>query len=172
MHHFTDSIPRVVLAVLLPVLACAPLTAQGPGALASEREREAVLAVVQTFFDTMAAKDIEGARRILLPEGRFYAVGQRDGKPRIRTFTNEEYLKDLSAMKADVRERMWNPEVRIRGSIASVWTPYDFWSDGKFSHCGADAFDLIKTDEGWRIAGGVYSVESKCEPSPLGPLKQ
>jgi hypothetical protein len=36
---------------------------------------------------------------------------------------------------------------------------------------GVDAFDL-KTDEGWRIAGGAYTVESKCEPSPLGPLKQ
>ena len=34
------------------------------------------------------------------------------------------------------------------------------------------AFDLIKTEEGWKIAGGTYTVESKCEPSPLGPLKQ
>jgi len=53
-----------------------------------------------------------------------------------------------------------------------VWAPYDFWRDGKFSHCGVDAFDLIKTDEGWKIAGGGYTLESKCEPSPLGPLKQ
>ena len=51
-------------------------------------------------------------------------------------------------------------------------TPYDFWIDGKFSHCGIDAFDLIKTEEGWKLAGGVYTIESKCEPSPLGPLKQ
>jgi hypothetical protein len=131
-----------------------------------------VLGVVQAFFDTMAAKDVDGARRIVLPEGRFYAVGQQDGKPRIRSFTNEEYLKDLPGMKGNVRERMWNPEVRIRGSIASVWTPYDFWRDGKLSHCGVDAFDLIKTPEGWRIAGGTYTVESNCEPSPLGPLKQ
>ena len=24
----------------------------------------------------------------------------------------------------------------------------------------------------YKVAGGVYTVESKCEPSPLGPLKQ
>jgi hypothetical protein len=71
-----------------------------------------------------------------------------------------------------MRERIWNPDVRIHGLIATVWAAYDFWIDGKLSHCGVDAFDLIKTPEGWRIAGGVYTVETQCSPSPLGPLKQ
>jgi serine/threonine protein kinase len=48
---------------------------------------------------------------------------------------------------------------------------YDFWRDGSYSHCGVDAFDLIKVDGQWRIAGGMYTVEAACEPSPLGPLK-
>jgi hypothetical protein len=35
-----------------------------------------------------------------------------------------------------------------------------------------DAFDLVKTPEGWKIAGGVYTVErTGCPPSPLGPPK-
>jgi len=175
MNSLTDSVvaTRLFLVMLLPAVGCAPLQAQGPSASASDPEREAVLAVVQAFFDTMAAKDVAGARRTVVPEGRFHSAGQQDGKPRIRAFTSEDYLKDLSVpMKPNVRERMWNPEVRIRGFVASVWTPYDFWRDGKFSHCGIDSFDLIKTDEGWRIAGISYTVESKCEPSPLGPLKQ
>ena len=49
---------------------------------------------------------------------------------------------------------------------------YDFWTDGKFSHCGIDAFELIKTVDGWKIAGGTYTIEANCGPSPLGPLKQ
>jgi hypothetical protein len=35
-----------------------------------------------------------------------------------------------------------------------------------------DDFDLVKTGEGWKIGGGVYTVESECEASPLGPLKE
>ena len=50
--------------------------------------------------------------------------------------------------------------------IATVWTPYDFWIDGKFSHCGIDAFDLVKTDEGWKIAGGSYTLEDKVRAEP------
>ena len=48
--------------------------------------------------------------------------------------------------------------------------PYDFHRDGEFSHCGVDAFTLVRTESGWKISGGVYTVETEgCAPSPLGP---
>jgi hypothetical protein len=149
------------------LVAAANLAAQS-----SDPERDAVLKTMQAFFDTMAAKDVDGARRILQPQGRFHAMRLRDGKPDVRAFSNEEYFAQLQASTQAMRERIWNPEVRVSGLVASVWAPYDFWLDGKFSHCGVDQFDFIKTEEGWKIAGGVYTVEPKCAPSPLGPLKQ
>jgi Putative lumazine-binding len=138
----------------------------------SNTEKDAVQKAVQVFFDTMAARDVEGARGILQPQGRFHAMSVRDGKPDVRAFSNEEYFAILQASKQKMRERTWNPDVSIHGLIATFRAPYDFWIDGKLSHCGVDAFDLIKTEDGWKIAGGVYTVESNCAPSPLGPLKQ
>jgi hypothetical protein len=135
-------------------------------------DKDAVLKVVQVFFDTMTARDVEAARDILQPQGRFHAMRMRDGKPDVHAFANEEYFADLQASKQTMRERIWNPDVRIHGLIATVTAPYDFWIDGKQSHCGTDVFDLIKTETGWKIAGGVYTVETKCEPSPLGPPKK
>jgi hypothetical protein len=157
------------MQVLLVVGMIAGLLTVAHGQPVSERED--VLKVVQAFFDTMTARDVEGARKILQPQGRFHQTRIRDGKPEIRAFSNEEYFADLQSAKTRMQERMWNPEVRISGGIAAVWAPYDFWIDGKFSHCGIDAFDLIKTEDGWKLAGGVYTLESKCDPSPLGPLK-
>lgn len=136
------------------------------------REREAVLKVVQKFFDTMATRDVDGARQILIAEGRFHSVRQQESGIVIQTRTNEEYLKSLSKGNERYRERMWNSEVHIHGLIATVWTPYDFWIDEKLSHCGFDSFNLIKSNGKWKIAGGVYTVERKCKPSPLGPLKK
>lgn len=158
-------LPTLLLAVVLPA------TSHAQGAPSPAADRDAVLAAVQAFFDTMASKDAAGARRVLLAEGRFFAVRMQDGKPVVRTFTNADYLRDLPARTEAVRERMWNPEVRIQGPIATVWTPYDFWRNGAFSHCGIDAFDLVRADAGWQIAGGTYTVETACAPSPLGPLK-
>lgn len=56
-------------------------------------------------------------------------------------------------------ERYWSPTVLVRGHIALVWTPYEFWLDGKRSHCGIDAFDLVKVDGRWRVANAMWTVE-------------
>jgi hypothetical protein len=132
--------------------------------------RDAVLSVVERFFDTMAARDVAGAATVLVPAGRFVSTRTVEGRRVTRGFTNREYLDRLAGRREEVRERIWEPEVRIRGRVASVWAPYDFWTDGAFSHCGVDALDLVETLEGWKIAGGVYTVETEgCAPSPLGP---
>jgi len=39
--------------------------------IAQPSERDAVLKTMQAFFDTMTARDVEGAREILQPQGRF-----------------------------------------------------------------------------------------------------
>jgi hypothetical protein len=155
------------MMVAVVLAATALVRAQSPAT-----ERDAVLKTVQVFFDTMNARDVDGARKVLQPQGRFHAMRLAGGKPDPHAFANEEYLADLQGSKQTMRERIWNPDVRIHGLIATITAPYDFWIDGKQSHCGTDVFDLIKTEEGWKIAGGVYTVESKCDASPLGPLKQ
>lgn len=161
---------RLTFVLILMTLTGQPLVSQVPDSEA--KERQAVLTVVQEFFDTMASKDVEGARRILIPEGRFHSVRDLKSGKVTQTFTNQQYLQELAKGKERYRERMWNPEVRIHGFIATVWTPYDFWVDDKLSHCGVDSFNLIKADGEWKISGGVYTVERECKPSPLGPLKK
>ena len=165
---------RHVLAVLL--FTCVPSIgiAQAPAPQPSPADRDAVLAAVQKFFDTMASGDIAAGRAGSIPEGRFFAVRQSAPgvPPAVRSFTNQEWYDRMASDKRKLQERMWNPEVRIHGPIAVVWTAYDFWVDGKFSHCGVDAFNLVKTQDGWKLAGGLYTVEpTGCAPSPLGPLK-
>lgn len=138
-------------------------------AIATPQE-EAVLAAVQRFFDTMAAKDVRGASEILAPEGRFFSVRNVDGKKVVRKATFAEYVDGLKSSQEDWLERMWDAEVRIHDDIATVWTPYDFHVNGEFSHCGIDAFDLMKIDGKWTITSGSYTVEPEgCAPSPLGP---
>ncbi len=159
---------EVLLSILISFVAAAPAAGQTK----QEDDKTAVTATVQAFFDTMVSRDVEAARRVLMPEGRMFSVRDQNGQAVARASTVEEYLKNLGGRKQDYRERMWNPDVRVHGPIASLWTPYDFWVDGKFSHCGIDIFDLVKTAEGWKISGLTYTVErTGCAPSPLGPLK-
>jgi hypothetical protein len=71
------------------------------------------------------------------------------------------------------RERYWEPTVHVRGSIAVVWTPYEFWLDGKMSHCGIDVFNMVKQDGAWHIANMMWTVEPKAcsELRPSDPAR-
>jgi hypothetical protein len=163
--------PLLILLMLMvfPVLAAAQDAAKTPQI---DDEKAAVLAALQKFFDTMATRDVEGARAVLMPEGRLFSVRDQSGQSITRSQSIQEYLDALGKRTQAYRERFWSPEVRVHGPVGAVWTPYDFWVEGKFSHCGIDVFDFVKTAEGWKISGGVYTVErTGCAPSPLGPLK-
>lgn len=158
-----------ILAVTAMVVVLAsPSTSADPVG-----EEAAVLAVVQAFFDTMASRDVAGAGKILHPDGRFLSVRGEGGERHVRVSTFQAYLAMLAEGDEPLLERIWKPEVRIHGPIATVWTRYDFHKGGTFSHCGVDAFYLVKTAEGWKIAGGVYTVEPQgCPESPPGPVRE
>lgn len=153
--------------LIATVLLGAPVPAVAP---ARGGEEAAVLAVVQRFFDAMAGKDLGAAREIMLLEATYFSVRHEGGDPALRGSTNGEFVESLEAVRETMVERIWDPTVLVHDRIAVVWAPYDFHRDGAFSHCGVDAFSLVKTEAGWKIAGAVYTVEKEgCRSSPLGP---
>lgn len=49
-------------------------------------------------------------------------------------------------------EPIWEPKIQMDGGFAQVWAKYAFYLGNTFSHCGVDAFQLIKgTDGKWKI---------------------
>jgi hypothetical protein len=160
----------LLFCALLVMATLAGLIGRATAPEKPRAEEEAVLKVMQESFDAMAARDSEAMRRTSLPEGRFFHVEEIEGAIRIGSFSNQEDAERLATLQEPWLERMWTPQVLIHKQIAVVWTPYDFYRDGRFSHCGVDAFTFVKTVEGWKITGGVYTIErTDCAPSPLGP---
>ncbi len=145
------------------------LLATATPALAQSPEDD-VLAAVQGLFDAMARRDTAAAARLMLPDARTLRVlpGRR---VRWQWGTRDAFLRGLAQGEDRLLERMWDAEVRIDGPMATVWTPYDFHLNGAFSHCGIDAFQLVRTPEGWKISMVMWTVrrENDCAESPLGP---
>jgi len=48
-------------------------------------------------------------------------------------------------------ERISFETIKIDGPLAIAWTPYKFYYEGKFSHCGVNSFQLVRVDNQWRI---------------------
>lgn len=149
----------------LALLAFLPL---GLGA-ADSGDDKAVLATVQKLFDGMTAHDGGMIRNAMTPDARITPMrGDQPGA----AVSAEQFAHGIEANQSRLLERIWTPKVMVSGRLASVWAPYDFHRDGKFTHCGIDAFLLFKTADGWRISSIAYTAQTEgCAPSPLGEPK-
>lgn len=154
---------------VLPVLfAGAVLLTSRPAMGQPPTARDSVVSVVHEFFRSMAARDSAGLRATITPDATAWAVSSGGNRtPSARPLA--DFPASLLRQEA-LLERMWEPTVLVHRETAVVWAPYDFHINGRFSHCGVDAFSLVRGENRWRIAAITYTVERQgCAPSPLGP---
>jgi len=157
---------RALIIGLTAALAALPVPAR------AQTAKDSVTAVVNEFFRAMTARDTAAFSRTLMPDGIAYIAASRGDSTIVGRQPFEESIRMIGTTPDTYVERMWNPTVLIHGPIAVLWTPYDIHRNGKFGHCGVDAFTLVRSRTGWKIATIAYTVEpTGCAPSPLGPLR-
>jgi hypothetical protein len=134
------------MAATMLVIAAAPLHAQDAA------DRGAVLATVQKVFDAMRTRDTSLLRQAFDTSARLVGVATR-GTPTVRLLAPTAFGAAITnAPAGDVwNERIWEPEVRIDVDVAQVWAYYTFHRNKTFSHCGVDAFMLVKMGSEWKI---------------------
>lgn len=153
-----------MLAVVALMLVAGSLTARSAGAQAnSPSEEKAVLAVVQRMFDAMKAKDTAAFREIFEPNAKLVGMRTRpNGEQVVQILPWDRFgTFMLNDTRGPWIERAWSPEVRIRGTLATVWAEYDFHFGQTPSHCGVDAVQLLKMPTGWKIV----SIADTYEPT-------
>lgn len=131
-------------------------------------ESESAGAVADKLFEAMKAKNYEQIKSLFLDGGQLTAFDQPkngQGFSTTRNFTGEQFAKMISEAKApEFVEKMPAKDVRIYGDSAIVNGRYTFHVGDKFSHCGMNAFHLLKANGEWKIANASSTIETKnCE---------
>ncbi len=137
------------------VIALAGLLLLAPGIAAAQAAADtaAIVQVTTNIFDAMRKRDTTLLRSAFAPDAQLITVGTaRDGTPRITMDKPQSFVEAVSQPSDSVwDERTYNTEVRIDGRLATVWMEYDFYLGQQFSHCGVDAFQLAKYQDGWKV---------------------
>lgn len=134
---------------------------------AQNSEEKAVQAVVEQLFTGMQKHDSTMIRATFHPSIRMQSIGI-NRKTNLMTLTTEEnadgFIKQIGSLPASVQieERVLSYEIRIDGNMATAWTPYELYVNGKRQHCGVDAFQFYKTENGWKIIA-LADTRRKCE---------
>ena len=113
-----------------------------------------VLAPVNNLFDAMREGDSLKLRSSFHNDVRMYtSFISNEGQVILEEGSLIEFLLAVGTPHENVwDEKIWNVSVRIDDNIAHVWCDYGFYVDDKFSHCGVDAFQLVKTNgKEWQI---------------------
>jgi uncharacterized protein YecT (DUF1311 family) len=127
--------------------------------------RGAVIGVTEALFAAMQSKDTAALRTLMHPRAQIVAVG--NGRVTVRGA--DEWIGGLGQNAEELRERMWDPEVRIDGDLATLWAPYDFHRGERFSHCGMDAFQFVREGGAWKMIAITFTGRTTgCEGPPGG----
>jgi len=153
---------RTVVMLMMPMLAVPPGEVR-----AQESQEQAVVAVIERFFQGMEQRDTALMRSTVAASARLVGASVRDGVTTIRATAMEEFITSIGRQSGGpaAMERIYAPEVKIDGSLAQVWTFYTLHIGERFSHCGYDAFHLVRTEQGWKIVNVADTRRTdRCEP--------
>ncbi len=84
----------------------------------------------------------------------------KEGKGKLVTDDVSKMLQTIANRPADQKweERLLDYNIQIDGTMAHVWTPYEFWVNQQFSHCGVNSFQLFNDDGQWKI---IYLMDTR-----------
>lgn len=117
-------------------------------------EEAAVKEVITRLFKAMELGDSAMLRSAFHnPVTLGTIVQDKNGNTVLRPESSiDEFAKAVGTPHKDVwHEEIWDVKAQLDGNFAAVWCDYAFYAGKTFSHCGVDAFQLIKGKDGWKI---------------------
>jgi len=128
----------VLLLMLFPIFGFSQIS-----------DEDLIKSTVNQLFDGMKNADSLSIRKSFSKNAVLQTI-TKNGE------VKSENLRDFAisiskAVKQSLDERITFSNILVDGNLASVWTPYEFYYQGKFSHCGVNSFQLVKANNEWKI---------------------
>lgn len=126
----------------------------------AQSESDQVKAVIQSLFEGMKTKNADLIEAAFYAEAPMQTVIAGENGSTLGSNAVSDFLNRISSTPADTQldERILDYQIKIDGDLAAAWTPYEFYVNDQFSHCGVNSFQLVKMTEGWKI---VYIIDTR-----------
>ncbi|WP_344730914.1 nuclear transport factor 2 family protein [Corallibacter vietnamensis] len=116
---------------------------------------------VDTFFEGFHKGDTLLMKSVLANKVVTQTVTKnKEGKTLLGTESMQDFLKVIGARPANQKwkEKLLDYKIQVDGNMAHVWTPYEFWFNDSFSHCGVNSFQLFNDNGTWKI---IYLIDTR-----------
>jgi hypothetical protein len=131
----------------------------------AQSDKKAIKSVINQFFiglstgDTVLIKSTCTEKPIL----QTY-MKSKTGKLQVTSLEFSKFVEMIGTpSKNKFFEDIKFKAINLEQELATVWTPYTFYVNDKVSHCGTNAFQLVKTTEGWKIQYILDTRRKECD---------
>jgi len=129
--------------------------------MAQNSEELEVKNTIIKFFDAFHKQDSIAIMALVSEDIVLQSIGKnREGVTEFKKEKFNDFLKSIVSIPKDQKfeEKLLDFKISVDGPMANAWTPYEFWFNDKFSHCGVNSFQLIKLDRSWKI---IYLIDTR-----------
>ena len=130
-------------------------------ALAQTEEDLQVKQNIIEFFDAFHAQDSIALKKTVYPSILLQTIGaDKEGKSFLKTENFDDLVKSITSIPDSTKfeERILSYSIQIDGNMANAWTPYEFWINNEFRHCGVNSFQLFREENTWKI---IYLIDTR-----------
>lgn len=124
-------------------------------------DKAAVKEVVETFFEGFHKQDSVLMKSVLADDVVLQTTGRnKEGKTLFRNEKIEKLITSITSIPDSVafQEKLTSWSIQVDRTMANAWVGYEFWLNGKFSHCGINSFQMVNFDGDWKI---IYLIDTR-----------
>jgi len=123
-------------------------------------QKEEVQKTIETFFKGFHAKDTLKMKSVCSEKLILQSISESLKGNKLSQETAQKFYTSIATIPSDIKfeERILNYNIQVDGTMAHVWTPYEFYVNEKLSHSGVNAFTLFKENEKWKI---IHLIDTK-----------
>lgn len=128
----------------------------------AQRSDEALVRqAVDDFFEGFHFQDSIQMKKGIHSDIVLRTIGEtKEGTTQLVNEDIHVFFKSIVSIPDSVQfqERLLDYNIQLDGPMANVWTPYEFWLNGEFHHCGVNSFQLLKEADNWQI---IYLIDTR-----------
>lgn len=115
---------------------------------------------IDIFFEGMHTADTIKIKSVCADTMILQSVAEGKTGTKLTSEKASEFYTSIAGIPKDMKieERLLDYKIQVDGAMAHVWTPYEFYINGKFSHKGVNSFQLFKDKGTWKI---IYIVDTR-----------
>lgn len=131
--------------------------------LSSNAQKQEIQKCIESFFEGFHLRDSTKIKLVCSDKMILQSISESTVKGnKLSDESAKEFYKSIASIPSNMKfqEKILSYNIQIDGTMAHVWTPYEFYLNDKLSHSGVNAFTLFKEKDSWKI---IYLIDTRRE---------